>query len=58
MHDLKVKIKKYLSDKEKDKNFGYFFDKDRKCYIYHTKFGKERKIDINEMLILNGNLEN
>ncbi|EAI7268745.1 AAA domain-containing protein [Campylobacter lari] len=48
MHDLKVKIKKYLSDKEKDKNFGYFFDKDRKCYIYHTKFGKERKIDINE----------
>ncbi|ELZ2501787.1 AAA family ATPase, partial [Campylobacter lari] len=35
-------------DKEKDKNFGYFFDKDRKCYIYHTKFGKERKIDINE----------
>ncbi|HEC1763081.1 TPA: AAA family ATPase, partial [Campylobacter lari] len=45
---LKVKIKKYLSDKEKDKNFGYFFDKDRKCYIYHTKFGKERKIDINE----------
>ncbi|HFU2365646.1 TPA: McrB family protein, partial [Campylobacter lari] len=39
---------KYLSDKEKDKNFGYFFDKDRKCYIYHTKFGKERKIDINE----------
>ncbi|MBF7069549.1 McrB family protein [Campylobacter volucris] len=42
MSDLKNSLKGF-----KDKNFGYFFDKD-KCYIYHTKFGRERKIDINE----------
>ncbi|HEB7545667.1 McrB family protein [Campylobacter coli] len=32
----------------KDKNFGYYFGKDKKCYIYHTKFGRERSIEINE----------
>ncbi|RKO65376.1 hypothetical protein CKA54_00755 [Campylobacter sp. P255] len=32
----------------KDKNFGYFFNKDGKCYIYHTKFGRERNGEINE----------
>lgn len=47
MCDLKEKIKEYLN-KEKDKNFGYFFDKDKKCYIYHTKFGRERGIEIEE----------
>ncbi|MBF7066966.1 AAA family ATPase, partial [Campylobacter volucris] len=41
------KIKEYLN-KEKDKNFGYFFDKDSKCYIYHTKFGRERGVEIKE----------
>ncbi|MBF7046535.1 hypothetical protein IY804_00330, partial [Campylobacter volucris] len=43
MSDLENSLKGF-----KDKNFGYFFDKDGKCYIYHTKFGRERKIDINE----------
>ncbi|WP_072229196.1 McrB family protein [Campylobacter coli] len=32
----------------KDKNFGYYFGKDNKCYIYHTKFGRERSIEINK----------
>ncbi|MCV3507834.1 AAA family ATPase [Campylobacter sp. CNRCH_2016_3089] len=40
MSDLKTSL-----DAIKDKNFGYFFDKD-KCYIYHTKFGRERKEEI------------
>lgn len=47
MCNLKEKIKEYLN-KEKDKNFGYFFDKDSKCYIYHTKFGRERGVEIKE----------
>ncbi|EAK0443801.1 hypothetical protein YZ26_00130 [Campylobacter lari] len=42
MSDLKTSLNAI-----KDKNFGYFFDKD-KCYIYHTKFGKERGIEIEE----------
>ncbi|MBF7042134.1 AAA family ATPase [Campylobacter volucris] len=46
MCNLKEKIEEYLN-KEKDKNFGYFFDKD-KCYIYHTKFGRERGVEIKE----------
>ncbi|MCV3471175.1 McrB family protein [Campylobacter sp. CNRCH_2015_0814] len=41
MSDLKTSLNAI-----KDKNFGYFFDKDGKCYIYHTKFGKERKSEI------------
>ncbi|EPP8195744.1 McrB family protein [Campylobacter lari] len=41
MNDLKTRLNAI-----KDKNFGYFFDKDGKCYIYHTKFGKERKSEI------------
>lgn len=32
----------------KDKDFGYYFGKDEKCYIYHTKFGRERSIEINK----------
>lgn len=32
----------------KDKNFGYYFGKDETCYIYHTKFGRERNIEINK----------
>lgn len=32
----------------KDKNFGYYFGKDETCYIYHTKFGRERSIEINK----------
>ncbi|MCW0185265.1 hypothetical protein OJP00_01615 [Campylobacter lari] len=40
MSDLKTSLNAI-----KDKNFGYFFDKD-KCYIYHTKFGRERKEEI------------
>lgn len=43
MSDLENSLKGF-----KDKNFGYYFDKDKKCYIYHTKFGKERSIEINE----------
>lgn len=42
MSDLKTSLNAI-----KDKNFGYFFDKD-KCYIYHTKFGRERGIEIEE----------
>ncbi|EAK9869766.1 hypothetical protein YZ12_06825 [Campylobacter lari] len=41
MSDLKTSLNAI-----KDKNFGYFFDKDGKCYIYHTKFGKERNSEI------------
>ncbi|WP_257906313.1 type IV methyl-directed restriction system, component McrB [Campylobacter lari] len=41
MNDLKTSLNAI-----KDKNFAYFFDKDGKCYIYHTKFGKERKSEI------------
>ncbi|MCV3418182.1 AAA family ATPase [Campylobacter lari] len=48
MSDLKTSLNAI-----KDKNFGYFFDKDGKCYIYHTKFGKERNSVINE----NDNIE-
>ncbi|MCV3450247.1 AAA family ATPase [Campylobacter lari] len=40
MSDLKTSLNAI-----KDKNFAYFFDKD-KCYIYHTKFGRERKEEI------------
>ncbi|TDJ80450.1 McrB family protein [Campylobacter volucris] len=45
MSDLKTRLNEI---KNENKNFGYFFDKGGKCYIYHTKFGRERKIDINE----------
>ncbi|XAK46873.1 hypothetical protein AAID91_01365 [Campylobacter coli] len=31
----------------KDKNFDYYC-KGEKCYIYHTKFGRERNIEINK----------
>ncbi|MCV3345580.1 AAA family ATPase [Campylobacter lari] len=48
MSDLKTSLNAI-----KDKNFGYFFDKDGKCYIYHTKFGKERNSVISE----NDNIE-
>ncbi|WP_254410392.1 McrB family protein [Campylobacter coli] len=43
MSDLENSLKGF-----KDKNFGYYFGKDEKCYIYHTKFGRERSIEINE----------
>ncbi|MCV3454112.1 AAA family ATPase [Campylobacter sp. FU_520] len=43
MSDLKTSLNAI-----KDKNFGYFFDKDGKCYIYHTKFGRERNSEINK----------
>ncbi|MBF7060223.1 AAA family ATPase [Campylobacter volucris] len=44
MSDLKNSLKGF-----KDKNFGYFFDKDKKCYIiYHTKFGREKGVEIKE----------
>ncbi len=43
MSDLENSLKGF-----KDKNFGYYFGKDEKCYIYHTKFGRERNIEINE----------
>ncbi|MCV3402552.1 AAA family ATPase [Campylobacter sp. IFREMER_LSEM_CL2090] len=43
MGDLKTRLNEI---KNEDKNFGYFFDKDGKCYIYHTKFGKERNSEI------------
>ncbi|WP_257929157.1 type IV methyl-directed restriction system, component McrB [Campylobacter lari] len=43
MSDLKTSLNAI-----KEKNFGYFFDKDGKCYIYHTKFGRERGIEIEE----------
>lgn len=45
MCDLKKKIEDYLK-KEKDESFGFYFDKENKCYIYHKKFGKKRKISI------------
>ncbi|EAL3934930.1 hypothetical protein A0Z70_01565 [Campylobacter lari] len=45
MSDLETKLNKI---KNENKNFGYFFDKDGKCYIYHTKFGRERGIEIKE----------
>ncbi|WP_257936675.1 type IV methyl-directed restriction system, component McrB [Campylobacter lari] len=48
MSDLKTSLNAI-----KDKNFGYFFDKDGKCYIYHTKFGKER----NSVISGNDNIE-
>ncbi|MCV3439452.1 AAA family ATPase [Campylobacter lari] len=48
MSDLKTSLNAI-----KDKNFAYFFDKDGKCYIYHTKFGKERNSVISE----NDNIE-
>ncbi|EGK8182869.1 hypothetical protein IO457_001292, partial [Campylobacter coli] len=31
----------------KDKNFGYYC-KGKNCYIYHTKFGRERSIEIDK----------
>ncbi|HEB7538928.1 TPA: AAA family ATPase, partial [Campylobacter coli] len=43
MSDLENSLKGF-----KDKDFGYYFGKDEKCYIYHTKFGRERNIEINE----------
>ncbi|EJG3280448.1 hypothetical protein M9131_001872, partial [Campylobacter coli] len=44
MSDLENSLKGF-----KDKNFGYYFGKDKECYyIYHTKFGRERSIEINE----------
>ncbi len=43
MSDLENSLKGF-----KDKNFGYYFGKDKKCYIYHTKFGRERSIEINK----------
>ncbi|EAI6907483.1 hypothetical protein CII61_06300 [Campylobacter coli] len=43
MSDLENSLKGF-----KDKNFGYYFGKDEKCYIYHTKFGRERSIEINK----------
>ncbi|MCV3384170.1 AAA family ATPase [Campylobacter lari] len=45
MSDLETKLNKI---KNENKNFGYFFDKNGKCYIYHTKFGRERGIEIKE----------
>ncbi|MCV3429664.1 AAA family ATPase [Campylobacter lari] len=47
MSDLKTSLNAI-----KDKNFGYFFDKD-KCYIYHTKFGRER----NSVILENDDIE-
>ncbi|EAI7225261.1 hypothetical protein CK602_08225, partial [Campylobacter coli] len=42
----------------KNKNFGYYFGKDKKCYyIYHTKFGRERNIEINESNDINSKFE-
>ncbi|MGJ0158467.1 AAA family ATPase [Campylobacter coli] len=44
MSDLENSLKGF-----KDKNFGYYFGKDKKCYyIYHTKFGRERSIEIDK----------
>lgn len=43
MSDLENSLKGF-----KDKDFGYYFGKDETCYIYHTKFGRERNIEINE----------
>ncbi|MCV3405409.1 type IV methyl-directed restriction system, component McrB [Campylobacter lari] len=48
MSDLKTSLNAI-----KDKNFAYFFDKDGKCYIYHTKFGRER----NSVILENDNIE-
>lgn len=45
MSDLKTRLNEI---KNENKNFGYFFDKKEKCYIYHTKFGRERGIEIEE----------
>lgn len=42
MSDLENSLKGF-----KDKDFGYYC-KGEKCYIYHTKFGRERNIEINE----------
>ncbi|HEB9431726.1 TPA: AAA family ATPase [Campylobacter coli] len=36
----------------KDKNFGYYC-KGKKCYIYHTKFGRERSIEIERNIEIN-----
>ncbi|ECO7371203.1 AAA domain-containing protein [Campylobacter coli] len=52
MSDLENSLKGF-----KDKNFGYYFDKDKKCYIYHTKFGRERNIEINESNDINSKFE-
>ncbi|EDO8878016.1 AAA domain-containing protein [Campylobacter coli] len=53
MSDLENSLKGF-----KDKNFGYYFGKDKKCYyIYHTKFGRERNIEINESNDINSKFE-
>ncbi|EAJ5680971.1 hypothetical protein BXA13_01405 [Campylobacter lari] len=48
MSDLKTRL-----NENKNKNFAYFFDKDGKCYIYHTKFGRER----NSVILENDDIE-
>ncbi len=48
MSDLENSLKGF-----KDKNFGYYFGKDKKCYIYHTKFGRERNIEIKRNIEIN-----
>ncbi|HFU2807520.1 TPA: McrB family protein [Campylobacter coli] len=52
MSDLENSLKGF-----KDKNFGYYFGKDKKCYIYHTKFGRERNIEINKSNDINSKFE-
>ncbi|EOW3521200.1 McrB family protein [Campylobacter coli] len=52
MSDLENSLKGF-----KDKNFGYYFDKDGKCCIYHTKFGRERNIEISESNDINSKFE-
>lgn len=52
MSDLENNLKGF-----KDKNFGYYFGKDKKCYIYHTKFGRERNIEINKSNDINSKFE-